>query len=325
MIVDSLAELNMPAFLNLKNFIHTDNFYIKLEGLNVAGSIKLKAAQEIFSNIESENLLNESTRIVCSSSGNLGVALSIICKSKHIPFTCVTDKNIIPTNEELIKIYGGQVIKIEKCDNNGGFVKNRLEIINEMISKNANVIWVNQYANPANPMAHYQTTAPEIIKELKRVDWLFIGAGTTGTLVGCSRYFKEKFPATRIVAVDIEGSVTFKRNPQKRCIPGIGASRRPELVNEAIYDEVVYVSELETITMADFMLEEYGQLWGGSTASVLSAVKKKESIIKSDERVVMLSPDFGERYLTTLYSKDWRIENFPRSFCKKNTKEENKL
>ena len=163
----------------------------------------------------------------------------------------------------------------------------------------------NQYTNPGNWKAHYRTTAPAIARQFPQLDVLFVGAGTTGTLMGCARYFREWHRPVRVVAVDSVGSVAFGGAPGRRMIPGLGTSIRPPLLDESYVDEVVRVEEADTIR-ACHRLARRGFLFGGSTGTVVSGAMGW--LAQHDAReltAVAIAPDLGERYLDTIYQANW--------------------
>ncbi len=310
MIISSASEITAPPlFLKLDGIINHAEFYLKFEGLNIAHSVKLKTARYLMQAIENKIKLGR-TKIIESSSGNLAIALSIICKERGLEFICVTDPNIAEYSEIMIRAYGGQIIKVTERDENGGFLNTRIRTIQKLLDSSEDYIWTNQYANAANCLAHYSETAAEIHNEFKNVDYLFIGAGTTGTLGGCGMFFKQYSPDTKIIAVDAEGSVTFGHQAKKRHIPGIGTSRRPEITNEDYIDDILIVPETDTIITCHQMLRQKGLLLGGSTGSVISAVKSYSHNIRDGAKVVAISPDFGEKYVPTIYNPSWVQEKF---------------
>ncbi|MCY1442491.1 putative siderophore biosynthesis protein SbnA [compost metagenome] len=158
--------------------------------------------------------------------------------------------------------------------------------------------------------AHYYTTGPEILKYFPAVDYLFIGAGTTGTLGGVSKYFRERSPKTKIIAVDSVGSVTFGKPSGKRLIPGLGTSTPPPIHKHSDFDELLRIDEADTVNMC-LQLGERGMLFGGSTGTVLCGVQHYAPRIKKDACVVAISPDMGDRYINMMYCNDWVTEHFP--------------
>lgn len=311
MIIENISDISCPPiFYKLKQFLSHSDTYIKLEGLNIAGSIKLTTARRLIQSLEEKRCIHSKTKIIESSSGNLGVALSVICKEKGYRFICVTDPNILEENERLMQIYGAEIIKITQRDANGGYLASRIAFIQEFLETDSDCIWLNQYANPCNPLAHYSQTAIDIDKEFPNLDYLFVGAGTTGTLMGCAAYFKEKSPHTKIIAIDSVGSVTFGFPSKKRHIPGVGTSRRPEIVNEDLVDEILLVDEKEAVKMCRWLLNQYGLFLGGSSGTVLQGVKVYEDQIRPGSRVMAISPDFGHKYMNMVYDDQWVKEKF---------------
>jgi cysteine synthase A len=299
-------------FHNLSDFFGIKSAFVKYEGLNIAGSIKLKTAQYLINGLEKKfNITPCNNTIIESSSGNLGIALSIVCKSKGYKFICITDPNTLAYAECYMKLYGAEVIKVIERDESGGFLGTRIKLINQMLKNDPGLIWTNQYASEYNINAHYETTAKEIYEFIPDLDYLFIGAGTTGTLVGCAKFFKEHAPKTRIIAVDNKGSITFGFPPGPRYIPGIGTSRKPEIVSLDNVHDVVLVSEPDAVTTCNYLLKKYGLFLGGSSGAVIYAAKTYLSSIK-DKNVsfVLISPDFGEKYVDTIYNPAWVEEKF---------------
>lgn len=314
MIINSLTKIaSPPIFYYIKNFINSIDLHIKLEGLNIAGSIKLKPAIWLIKKLEEKNCLipNRSTA-VCSSSGNLGIALSIVCKEKGYPFICISDPNISSYSEQYINLYGGQVIKVTKKDENGGYLGARLALIKEMLTQNEHYVFVDQYTNFDNIDAHFLTTATELFSEFNQIDYLFLGAGTTGTLMGCAKFFKCYSPKTKIIAVDAVGSVTFGFPAAKRFIPGLGTSCAPAIADAKFIDEILLVKEMDTIRMCRYLLETHGLFLGGSSGSVIHGIKQYTQHIAPNATVVAVSPDFGDKYMNTIYNETWIHDKYPQ-------------
>ncbi|MGX4687698.1 2,3-diaminopropionate biosynthesis protein SbnA [Streptomyces sp. JNUCC 63] len=298
------------VFLRLDGLVPDIRLLLKIEGFNPAGSIKLKTAIGLIEDAEQWNLLRPGGHIIESSSGNLGVALSSVCAARGYRFTCVTDPNTSPQNAALIRAFGAQVVVVDTKDANGGFLQSRIDYIQDRLQEDPSLFWPNQYANQANPRIHRHRTAAAILADVPEVDHLFIGAGTTGTLMGCAAFFRERSPHTRIVAVDTAGSVTFGFPPGKRHLPGLGTSRRPELCDPDLVDDVVIVPEAEAIRMCRMIARSRGIAVGGSTGSVLAAVARKGPGLPPGSTVVAIAPDTGDRYLNTIYNDAWVEERF---------------
>jgi 2,3-diaminopropionate biosynthesis protein SbnA len=279
--------------------------FLKCEGFNFAGSVKLKAANEMVATAERNGALTSRSILVESSSGNLGVALSIIAASKGYQFTCVTDSRCNVLTRHLMEALGSRVHVIAEPQAATGFLAARIEYVRGLCQSDDRYVWLDQYTNSANWLAHYRTTAPAIAREFPHLDVLFVGAGTTGTLMGCARYFREWHRPVRMVAVDSVGSVAFGGEPGPRMIPGVGTGIRPPLLDETYVDDVVRVEEPDTIR-ACHHLARRGFLFGGSTGTVVSgALRWLDGGESRGLTAVAIAPDLGDRYLDTVYQANW--------------------
>jgi cysteine synthase A len=281
------------------------SLFLKCEGFNFAGSIKLKSATEMVEAAERDGILTPQSILIESSSGNLGAALSMIAASKGLKFLCVTDPRCNLSTRLLMEALGSRVHIVTEPDPVGGFLGARLTYIRALCASDSRYVWLNQYMNENNWGAHYRTTGPAIAQHFPDLDVLFVGAGTTGTLMGCARYFKEHRPHVQIVAIDAVGSVTFGGTPTRRMIPGLGTSVRPAILDESYLDDVMHVEEVDTIR-ACYRLARRGFLFGGSTGTVVSGALDWLALNDSREMTaVTIAPDLGERYLDTLYQLNW--------------------
>jgi 2,3-diaminopropionate biosynthesis protein SbnA len=309
-IIDTPQQLSVNNLFVKLNDIVPAPLYLKCEGFNCAGSIKLKPAIYMIEKLEAQGLLKPGSELIESSSGNLGVALSIVCAAKGYKFTCVTDPVSTENIRYAIRAAGAKLLVIQQQDpGGGGYLQSRINTIKKMCTQNPKLIWINQYANDNNWNAHYHSTAKEIAGSFDRIDWLFIGAGTTGTLMGCHAYFNKYSPHTKIVAVDVEGSVTFGGKKSKRFIPGLGTSRRPEIYNPDVIERQLMVNESDSVKECAHWASK-GYFFGGSTGSVLSGLRHYASQILPTETVVAISPDFGDKYMNTVYNPAWVEQHF---------------
>ena len=307
MIIESPLELIFrDLFYRLPAFAGSHDVFLKLEGFNITGSIKIKTAIGLIEDLEQRGLARPSqTVIVESSSGNLGLALSLVCAIKGYEFICVTDPNANRATIRGMELYGAKVIVVNDRDTAGGFLGSRLNKIDQILQSEPNAIWLNQYANIANKNVHAEQTANEIAREFDKVDWVFVGTGTTGTLAGISKRLRHEFPTIKVIAVEPAGSVIFGGAPGKRNIPCIGASVRPKLADFANPDKVVAVSEEKTVEACLSFVQDYHLLVGGSTGTVLAAVQELVSEFTPGDTIVAISPDLGENYFDTVYNPAW--------------------
>lgn len=315
MIVRRLEDLVFDdVFVDLVGLCPGRRVLLKLEQFNPTGSIKFKAAREMLDELQHAGVLAAGTTVIESSSGNLGVALAFLCARRGYRFICVADPNALPGNLRQIEAYGGQVVMVTDRDAGGGFLSARLKRVRELLREHPGAVWTNQYANDANACAHMRHTAPAVLAHVPELDVLLVGAGTTGTLLGCMRYFKRAAPLVRVVAVDSVGSVTFGGTPSARRLPGIGTGVRPALaadVDELGRPPLHMVSEPEAIAMCRHLLNCYGLLVGASTGTVMCGLVREAQLHPPGACLVAISPDGGERYLDTVFNDQWVRQSYP--------------
>jgi cysteine synthase A len=217
----------------------------------------------------------------------------------------VTDSRCNLSTRLLMEALGADVHVVNEPNSDGGLLGARLDHIRMLCAFDDRYVWLSQYTNPGNWKAHYHRTAPAIAHSFPELDVLFVGAGTTGTLMGCARYFREWHRPVRIVAVDSAGSVTFGGAPGRRMLPGLGMSIHPPLLDESYVDEAVQVEEADAIHTCH-RLARRGFLFGGSTGTVVSgAMGWLARHGGPGVTAVAIAPDLGERYLDTVYQPNW--------------------
>ncbi|UHA73687.1 2,3-diaminopropionate biosynthesis protein SbnA [Paenibacillus sp. 481] len=290
--------------------------YVKLEMLNPGGSTKDRPARAMILAALEEGRLRPGSVVVESSSGNLAIGLAQICNLVGCRFICVVDPRTTTTNLRILRAYGARIDLVRKPDAaTGEFVPARLRRVRHWLRRLPNAFWPNQYANSHNALSHQQTTMTEIAADLPRIDYLFCGVSTCGTLRGCVDYIREHGLRTKVVAVDAEGSAIFgKQLKQRRLLPGLGAGIRPSLCPTEGIDEQIDISELECIVGCRKLARIESILAGGSSGGVIAAVHKYRERIPAGSVCVLLLPDRGERYLETIYDDAWIAEQYGHSF-----------
>ncbi|MFI5764155.1 MULTISPECIES: 2,3-diaminopropionate biosynthesis protein SbnA [unclassified Streptomyces] len=300
--------LDTDVYVDLTELLGA-NLRIKCEGFNFGGSVKIRVAARMVDEAERAGLIRPDTVLVESSSGNLGVSLAIVAAARGVRFHCVTDAKCNPAAVRLMRALGAGVEVVE--EGSAGRLAMRKARVRGLCAADPRYLWLNQYENSASWLAHYDLTGPAIAKEFADIDVLFVGVGTGGTLTGCARYFRDHLPAVRIIAVDAYGSVNFGGSPAPRHIPGLGAGEPMPLVDAALVDQVVRVTESDTVRMCR-RLAAHGLLLGGSSGTVISAAV--EWLEKEDPdgglTAVAIAPDLGERYLDTIYDDAWVARHF---------------
>jgi len=302
--------LGSDVFVDLRRIVGR-SLFLKCEGFNFGGSIKMRAAAGMVAAAKRDGILTDNSVLIESSSGNFGVALSAIAASMDVPFVCVTDVNCNAASIAAMRAYGARVVVIDEPDEVGGYLKARLDRLHQSCAGDDRFVWLNQYTNAANWRSHYDLTAPAILSTFPDLDVLFVGIGTGGTGMGCARYLSDVGSSVRVVAIDPEGSVSFGHPSGRRLIPGLGAGVRPAELDTSLFDDLVRVSEIDSIRTCRTLAAK-GLLFGGSTGTAVSGALSWLEHHDPDELLssVCISADLGERYLGTVYDDDWVRGNF---------------
>src|SRR5574341_149246 len=279
------------------------NLFAKLEYVNPVGSIKDRPAFWILKRAAERGDIDDDSTVIESSSGNFASALAAFTHLVGLRFIPVIDPNISGTYESLLRRLCPRVVKVEDRDDTGGFLKTRLAMVKQLCATIPNAYWTNQYANPDAVEAHYRLTAGEICADFDSLDYVFIGVSTAGTIAGMSRRLKERYPKVKVIAVDIQGSVIFGDPPRKRHIPGIGSSIVPPLLSPATLDDVVLISERETVAACRELLTTHGLFVGGSSGTAFAAAKRYALKMTRVRRptVLFVCADRGTPYLDTVF------------------------
>src|SRR5438128_5892284 len=283
------------------------NLFAKLEFVNPVGSIKDRPALWILKRAAERGEICHDTTVIESSSGNFAAALAAYTRLVGLRFIPVIDPNISGAYESFLRRICPTVVKVEDRDDTGGFLKSRLQKVKELCATIPNAYWTNQYGNLDAVEAHYELTAGEICADFYSLDYAFIGVSTAGTIAGVSRRLKERYPKIRVIAVDTEGSAIFGGTPRKRHIPGIGSSIVPQLLSHAKIDDVVLVSERETVQACRELLMRHGLFVGGSSGKAFAAVKRYAARMQAHNHptVLFLCADRGTPYLDTVFDPYW--------------------
>lgn len=298
-----LVELKIPSSGR------SPRVFAKLEMFNPGGSIKDRPALHMIEGALRAGLITSNSHLIESSSGNLAIALAMIARQMGLKFTAVIDPNITRTNRCLIEAYGASVELVDERDEEGGYLHSRIRRVNAMLREIPGAVWLNQYANPDNPGAHYDGVGAEIVRDVSITPThAFIGVSTCGTVMGISQRLREAWPGVKIVAVDVAGSVIFGSPAGPRRLPGIGASRVPEQLDTEMIDEVIFVTDFESVEGCHLLLDHAGLLAGGSSGSVVAAIRKMAPILPHDATIVTVFADRGERYLDSVYARNWLPE-----------------
>lgn len=287
-------------------------FFAKIEALNPSGSMKDRSAlRMVLGAIERGDLVPGRSVVIESSSGNLGIGLAQVCRRLDLGFICVVDPKTTPQNIAILTAYGAEVDMVTQPDNDlGDYLSTRLRRVQELVGKTPFAFWPNQYENALNAQAQ-EMIMQEIQEALgDEVDYVFVATGTCGTIHGCARFVRENGLATRIIAVDAEGSAIFGRPARRRLIPGHGSAIRPALWYDGIASEVVHVNDQDCVVGCRRLVSTEAILCGGSSGGVVSAAAEKLADLPAGSVCALVLPDRGERYLDTIYSDSWVRDHF---------------
>jgi cysteine synthase len=274
----------------------------KVEGRNPAYSVKCRIGASMIWDAEKSGKLKAGMRVVEPTSGNTGIALAYVCAAKGYPLTLTMPETMSVERRMMLKAFGAELILTPGADGMKGAIAKA-----EELAQNPEYFIPQQFKNPANPAIHFKTTGPEIWNDTDgKVDIFVAGVGTGGTITGVSRYFEqEKKKPLHSVAVEPEASAVISGKPPGRHkIQGIGAGFIPEILDKSIIDEVLTVTDDESIEMARRISKEEGIISGISCgANMAAALKLAAKPEHKGKTIVVILPDSGERYLSTpLYS-----------------------
>lgn len=270
--------------------------YLKLEKYNPAGSTKDRPALGMIEAAEKEGLLKKGSVIIEPTSGNTGIALAMLGKTKGYRVIIVMPETMSAERRSLIKAYGAELVLTEGAKGMKGAIEKAIEMREDI---GAMAFIPQQFENPANPKIHYDTTAKEILEDLPDIDAFVIGVGTGGTLTGVGRYLKENRPDVRIYVVEPEKSpVISGGNPGPHKIQGIGAGFIPKNYDSSVVDEVIRIQDEDAFRTAKEFSQKEGVLIGISSGGNLFAALQVAKKLGKGKKVLTIAPDGGEKYIS---------------------------
>ena len=299
MIYNNIIELigNTPI-IKLNSFNNEDvaNIYVKLEKYNIGGSVKDRAALGMIEEAEKQGILKPSSVIIEPTSGNTGISLAMIGRSKGYKVIIIMPETMSVERRNIIKAFGAELILTEGAKG----MKGAIEEAERIASENSNYFLPQQFNNYANPKKHYETTAEEILSDFTNLDAFIAGVGTSGTIVGVGKKLKEHFPDIKIVAVEPEASHVLSGGaPGKHVIQGIGAGFIPKIYDKDIIDEIIQISNDQSFEFGNKMSKEEGLFLGISSGAAIAAAYEIAKRLGKGKNILVVSPDGGETYLST--------------------------
>jgi cysteine synthase A len=276
----------------------------KLEFFNPGHSVKDRIGASMLDAAEKAGLIGPDTIVLEPTSGNTGIALAMVCASRGYPCALVMPDSMSKERRMLLRAYGAELILTPGAEGMPGAIR----IAEEMAAADKRYFIPQQFENPANPDIHRRTTAEEIWQDTDgKVDILVAGVGTGGTITGVGEVLKARRPGLQVVAVEPEASPVLSGGQKgAHAIQGIGAGFVPKVLNTSIYDEILRVSNEAALDTARRMAREEGLLVGISAgAAVYASLQVARRPENSGRMIVVIIPDFGERYLSTALFKDY--------------------
>lgn len=314
-ILETIGNTPMVALNNVtKGSKH--KFFAKVEYFNPGGSIKDRVAVAMIEEAEKRGELKPGGIIVEATSGNTGVGLALVAAVKGYKCIFVMPQKMSDEKRAILRAYGAQVVITPMVDPEDPM--SHYSVAKRIAAEVPGGFLVNQFFNPDNPQRHYQTTGPEIWKQMDgKIDMLVGGAGTGGTLSGCAKYLKEQNPQVKVFCADPIGSILYDLYYHKKIVDppgsykveGIGEDMLPGNVHLDIYDGFVRVGDPEAFAMTRRLVAEEGLLVGPSSATALIGAIKASEQLEKPSNIVVIFPDSGRQYLSKAFNDQWMIEN----------------
>jgi len=288
----------------------------KLESVNPGGSVKDRIGIAMLDDAVNRGVIKPGGTVVEATSGNTGIGLALAAAIRGFQSVFVVTDKVSSEKINYLKALGAQVIvcpNAVKHDSPDYYVN----VARKIAAETPNALFMYQYANPANPKAHYETTGPEIWKQTDgKITHFVAGIGTGGTISGVGRYLKEKNPNIKIIGADPVGSILkeYKKDGKLRegvpyLVEGIGQDCIPENIDFPVIDEIINVSDFDSFSVSRALTKEEGIFCGGSTGTIAKAALEIAKDLPEDAVIVFIVCDTGERYLSKMHSEEWLKEN----------------
>lgn len=297
MISERILDMigNTPV-VKLSKLVESDmaDVYVKLEGMNLTGSVKARAALGMIEEAEENGTLKTGMTIVEPTSGNTGIALAYIGKLKGYPVSIVMPDTMSVERRNIIKSYGADLILTDGSKGMSGAIQEATRL-----SLQESYFMPQQFNNIANRNIHYKTTGNEIIKDFSELDAFIASVGTGGTISGAGARLKEHYAAIEIIGVEpVESPVLSGGAPGPHKIQGIGAGFLPGIYDASVVDSIEQINSGEAYEMTKRLFEEEGLFLGISSGAAILAALRVAKRLGSGKKLVVISPDNGDKYIS---------------------------
>lgn len=293
---DVLSLIGNTPVVKLNHLVDEDmaEVYVKLEGMNLTGSVKARAALGMILDAEKSGALKNGMTIIEPTSGNTGIALAYIGKLKGYPVTIVMPDTMSVERRNIIKSYGAELILTDGSKGMSGAIQEATRL-----SETPNYFMPQQFKNKANRDYHYQTTGQEIIDSFESLDAFVASVGTGGTVSGAGARLKEHFSGIKVIGVEpVESPVLSGGQAGPHKIQGIGAGFVPEIYDANVVDQVEKVDSTKAYQLTKEIFEKEGLFLGISSGAAIEAALRVAKVLGKGKKVVVISPDGGDKYIS---------------------------
>jgi cystathionine beta-synthase len=294
------------------------NILVKLEFLNPGSSIKDRIVQYIIDDAERRGLLKPGGTIIENTSGNTGAAVAMIAAIRGYKAILTMPDKVSKEKQNTLKAFGAEIV-ITPTSAKPDSPEHYVNLAKKLEKETPNSFRVNQYDNPLNPEAHYQTTGPEIWSQCNGdIDYFISSASTGGTISGVGKYLKEKNPNIKVMMPDPVGSIYYEYFKTRKIphdgncnyfLEGIGEDHMPKAIDFSFIDDVIQVTDKDAFRVAVDLARKEGILAGGSSGANIWAAIELAKQIKGNATIVTVLPDSGIKYLSKIYDDTWIKEN----------------
>ena len=303
MVLDNVLQaMGNTPLVRLNNVVDSNSaqILVKVESLNVGGSIKTRTAYEMIRQAEKQGLINKDTTIVEPTSGNQGIGLALVGAVLGYKVVVIMPDSVSVERRGLVKLYGAEVVLVHDEGDIGKCINECIQRANQMAQQD-NVFMPSQFTNPANVVAHYQGTANEILQQAGcKIDGFCAGVGTGGTVTGIGRALKQANPDVVIWAVEpANASALTGGKANSHVQMGIGDGLIPQVLDQQIYSHVATVTDQEALEMARQLALKEGLACGITSGTNVVVAKRLAKLLGPGKTVVTVLPDTAERYFST--------------------------
>ena len=308
-ILESIGQTPLVKLQKVTSHLDCD-VYAKCEFMNPGGSVKDRIALAMIKRAEQDGIIKPGDTLIEPTSGNTGLGLALVSAVRGYHVIVVMPNKMSNEKQVVLEALGAEIIRTPS-EVPFDHPESHISVAKRLKSELPRAHILDQYSNAANPRAHYETTACEILEELKHIDMVVMGAGTGGTITGVGHKLKEVIPSCEVIGVDPVGSILAGGNLEDVSsyhVEGIGYDFIPNVLNRNIVDKWIKTTDADSFSLARRLIKEEGLLCGGSSGAALFGVLQEAKRLKKGQICVCILPDGVRNYLTRFLNPKW-LEN----------------